>query len=134
MSDVKIVVATHAKRPIRADHVVSLYSEAEWWPERTSPQVAGALESGPAVGAWAEDRLVGFTRAVSDGHFRAYVEDTVVSADMRGKGVGKQLTAALLKELEQIPNVSLCCDKKQAAYFKSKGFAPSEETVLHRDK
>ncbi|MGH8795109.1 MAG: GNAT family N-acetyltransferase [Stackebrandtia sp.] len=131
MSDTKIVVATHAARRIPPDQVVALYAEAKWWPERTSPQVAGALEFGPAVGAWSGDRLVGFARAVSDGHFRAYVEDVVVAEEMRGSGIGGRLMKAVMGQLHDIPTVSLFCGADLVDYYKDRGFAATDQTVMH---
>jgi ribosomal protein S18 acetylase RimI-like enzyme len=55
------------------------------------------LGFGPAVGAWAGDRLVGFVRAVTDGAFRAYVEDVIVAPDARGAGIGRSLIDHLLR-------------------------------------
>lgn len=36
-----------------------------------------------SVGAWKDDTLIGFARAVSDGKFRAYIEDIVIHSLFR---------------------------------------------------
>src|SRR5436305_1678297 len=58
-------VIPHSSRPIPAHRVLGLYQAQGWWPERTAEQVTAALNSGPAVGAWHGDQLVGFARAVT---------------------------------------------------------------------
>ncbi len=66
--------------------MISLYQATGW---RAQPnRVNAVLGSSPAVGAWYEDKLVGFARAVTEGIPRAYVEAVVVCPDMRVTGIG----------------------------------------------
>lgn len=79
----QVQVAPHRARPIAAGDVLTLYQGQSLWPYRTAWQVAEVLDTAPAVGAWRQQELVGFARAVTDGRLRAYVEDVVVSPDVR---------------------------------------------------
>jgi GNAT superfamily N-acetyltransferase len=54
------------------------------------------------VSAWDGERLVGFTRAISDGAFNAYVSTTVVLPDYQHKGIGRELVRLLLHGREGI--------------------------------
>ena len=47
------------------------------------------LKNSIAIGVWEENELVGFARVVSDGVFRAYIEDVVVHESVRNKGIGE---------------------------------------------
>ena len=47
------------------------------------------LKNSIAIGVWEENELVGFARVVSDGVFRAYIEDVVVHENVRNKGIGE---------------------------------------------
>jgi GNAT superfamily N-acetyltransferase len=124
-------VATHAERRIPASQVVTLYRAQGWWPERTLAQVDAVLDTGPVVGAWRGDRLVGFARAVTDGVLRAYLEDVIVAPDLRGTGVGRALVSAILDQLRPIPVVSLFCSAELATFYEAAGFHSTRQTVLH---
>ena len=52
-------------------------------------------------------RLVGFGRGVSDGVMQSLVCDLVVLPEYQGRGVGRELLKALLKELPTDPGVVL---------------------------
>ncbi len=47
------------------------------------------LKNSIAIGVWKENELIGFARVVSDGVFRAYLEDVVVHESVRNKGIGE---------------------------------------------
>jgi hypothetical protein len=70
---VNYVIRTHQEHPIPADAVRRLYAANEWCPERSLQDITDVLNRNPAVGAWKEEDLIGFARAVLDGHFRAYI-------------------------------------------------------------
>jgi GNAT superfamily N-acetyltransferase len=128
----EIAVASHADRPIPAREVLALYRAEGWWPERTARQVNGALAAGSAVGAWHDETLVGFARAVTDGVLRAYLEDVVVARRFRGTGVGQSLVCRLLAQLDPIPVVSLFCSRELVAFYEATDFRPTAQVVLHR--
>ncbi|MBC3192396.1 GNAT family N-acetyltransferase [Pseudonocardia sp. C8] len=125
-------VLTHAERPIPAQAVRALYRAPGWWPDRTDHQIGRALVGGgPAVGAWHDDELVGFARAVSDGVLRAYVEDVVVTPRLRGAGIGTALVHRLLEQLADIPTVTLFCPRSLAPFYGRLGFRATGQAVMH---
>jgi ribosomal protein S18 acetylase RimI-like enzyme len=69
------------------------------------------MNLGLAVGAWEDERLIGFARAVSDGVFRAYIEDVVVHENYRRSGIGQKLLSRLMNELSDIETVSLFANR-----------------------
>jgi GNAT superfamily N-acetyltransferase len=129
---VTIEIALHRERPIPAGDVLRLYREAGWWPERTASSLAAVLASAAAAGAWEGERLVGFARAVSDGAFRAFVEDVVVSAAHRRRGVASALVAALVDEVAGVDVVTTFCDEALVPLYEAAGFRPTRQVVLHR--
>ena len=133
MSAVQVLPA--ASRPIPPDGVLALYAEAGWWPERTVAHVTTILAAGPAVGAWnADDELVGFARAVTDGVCRAYVEDVVVAGSLRGQGIGRRLMDALSAELAGIDVVSLFCGPELVSFYEGTGFGFTGQRIAHRER
>jgi GNAT superfamily N-acetyltransferase len=127
-------IVSTLQRPIDGAAVVNLYDEAGWWAARSSEQVQSILASGPAVGAWDADELVGFARAVSDGCFRAYVEDVVVRADHRRRGTATRMVEVLLELLSEIDVVTLFCGADLAPFYENTGFNATSQVVLHRTK
>jgi GNAT superfamily N-acetyltransferase len=137
MSDVLVLPAR--ERVIPATAVLRLYREQGWWPERTAEQVSRVLADQPAVGAWLAggsggaggNELVGFARAVSDGAFRAYLEDVVVAERHRRRGIGRALVDALRAELAGVQLVSLFCGPSLVPFYEAAGYHPTHQVVLH---
>ena len=77
------------EQPICAEKIKKLYDSVGWWPERKEVDIEKMLKNSIAIGVWEENELVGFARVVSDGVFRAYIEDVVVHENVRNKGIGE---------------------------------------------
>ncbi|QHE54396.1 GNAT family N-acetyltransferase [Pontibacillus sp. HMF3514] len=114
---------------------MKLYQNVGWWAERKEDEIQVILERTISVGAWIDDELVGFARAVTDGKYRAYVEDVVVHHQYRHKDIGSQIIERLLHELQHIDIISLFCDETLIPFYEKTGFrSSSSQYVLHRTK
>lgn len=128
-------INSYDERVIPAKSVIRLYQNVGWWEDRKESEIEAILERTISVGAWIDDELVGFARAVTDGKFRAYVEDVVVHHQYRRKDIGTQIIKRLLHELEHIDIISLFCDETLIPFYESAGFrSSSSQYVLHRTK
>ncbi len=112
--------------------MIAIYQAAGWWPQRTAEQVSAVLGSSPAVGAWHDEKLVGFARAVTDGILRAYVEDVVVFPDRRGTGIGQALMDCLMEALGPIPVVTLFCSPDLVPFYELHSLRGTKQIVMHR--
>lgn len=56
------------------------------------------------VFVYAQSRLLGFGRAISDGQYQGAIYDVAVIPEAQGKGIGKSI---LQKILERLPNCNL---------------------------
>jgi GNAT superfamily N-acetyltransferase len=126
-------------RRIAPAEVVRLLRQTAWGAGRTEAGVARALEAAPLrVGAWSGARLVGFARALTDGVYRAYVEDVVVDESRRGEGIGRALLRELLDPLQEVELVALDCGDELVPFYASLGFVRSGnarmESVRGRDR
>jgi GNAT superfamily N-acetyltransferase len=129
----EILFLRHEDRPIDPVQVRRLYGGVDWGHGRDEPGIMATIEAGVAVGAWDGDKLVGFTRALSDGRYRAYVEDVMIDPDYRGNKIGERMVAALLEGLADIEIVSLFCLPQRVAFYERNGFKRSESQVMmHR--
>ncbi|MEZ4709363.1 MAG: GNAT family N-acetyltransferase [Caldilineaceae bacterium] len=127
-----IEITLHSERPIPAQAVRQLYDAVNWWPARTAEQIEAALERDVAVGAWDGDRLAGFARALSDGYFRAYIEDVMVHPAYRRRGIADRMLPRLLEALAHIDTISLFCKSDLIPLYARHGFAAFEkQKVLH---
>lgn len=84
------------------------------WPNPPNPQTHLRLleNSSKIVLAIDEDtnELIGFITAISDGVLSAYVPLLEVLPQYKNKGIGKELVSRMLKELDEIYMIDLCCD------------------------
>lgn len=84
------------------------------------------------VGAWRAGHLIGYARAVSDGVFRAFIEDVIVSSRYRGSGLGSRLVDTLLAELEGIQEVKLSCVPDLVPFYERFGFVAAGLVGMER--
>ncbi|MDQ3121095.1 MAG: GNAT family N-acetyltransferase [Actinomycetota bacterium] len=81
--------------PARIDHeAVHCYlCEESYWAKGRSRAVQDELidRAARVVGLYREDRQVGFTRTLSDGHTQSYLADVYVLEEHRGRGLGVEL-------------------------------------------
>jgi GNAT superfamily N-acetyltransferase len=126
------IVLSRQQRPIDPAAVTGLFGAESWWPERTAAATADVLGRGPAVGAWTGTRLIGFARAVTDGRYRAYVEDVVVAPARRSEGIAHALVGRLLGELPATALVSLFCSPRLRSLYADLGFNATQQIVVHR--
>lgn len=128
-----IEVLTSIEKPIKANEVIELYKDAGWWNERTEQDMEKMLSQAMAVGAWENNKLIGFARVISDGIFRAYIEDVVIHSSFNRKGIGTQLIAKVVEGLFNIDVISLFCEEDLIAFYSKNEFKKSKsQIVIHK--
>ena len=70
----------------------------------------------------ASGRVIGFTYAVSDRTLSAYIPLLEVLPNWRAKGHGRRLVEDLLKQVEKLYMVDVCCDEDVAKFYSRFGF------------
>ena len=111
------------ERPICAEHLLPLYFQTDWADQRTCEDVEQMLTSTQVLlGAWNGDQLVAFARAVTDGKYRALIDDVIVDRAHRGKGLGKRIMHALSERLLEVEEVFLRCDEDHVSYYQKIGY------------
>ncbi|GIO27675.1 N-acetyltransferase [Ornithinibacillus bavariensis] len=129
-----VEIKTSTDRPIKAIELMRLYRDVGWWENRNEHDIEQMLKREITVGAWEDDVLVGFARSISDGKFRAYVEDVVIQTEYQKLGIGKKLILQLLKELSHIDVISLFCEADLIPFYEKNQFKFSNsQVVMHRN-
>ena len=67
------------------------------------------------------NQVVGFITAISDGVLSAYIPLLEVLPEYKNKGIGKELVNRMLKELDDIYMIDLCCDDDLVPYYEKFG-------------
>lgn len=109
-----------------ASQLLELF-RAEWWTRhRRLPDVERLLDTNRYCFGLvdADDRLVGFSRVVTDGVFKALVLDVIVHRDRRGRGEGRLLMERLLahEELRHVAHFELYCLPEMIPFYERWGF------------
>lgn len=109
--------------PTPPAQVRSLFAQTSWAADRTTEDIARALEASWAVlGVWEDDQLVGFGRLISDGVYRALLDDIVVDKSQRGAGIGGEIVRRLLERAADIEEVCLSTGPNLEGFYGAHGF------------
>jgi predicted GNAT family N-acyltransferase len=114
---------------LAAHHVPQLHQLylQQWWSNtRTLAEVEQVLSgSSITLGAVNEDNnLIGFTRALTDGIFKALMFDVIVSEQYRGYKIGSQLVEYVKHHpsVQQVKHIELYCLPELQVYYQQFGF------------
>ena len=109
------------------DAVLALYDAVGWTAYTRAPDIVRAALAGSSfvAAAFADDRLIGLVRAVSDDASICYVQDVLVHPDAHRSGVGAALMAAVAARYAHVRQQVLLTDDEpgQGAFYESLGFA-----------
>lgn len=90
-----------------------------------------ALTRTTNIGAWADDRLVGAVRVMTDGYFFATVPEILVDPDYQRRGIGREL---MFRALETAPRGVLFfgAQPESAGFFEKLGCEPGPVGMVMR--
>ncbi|WP_339149893.1 MULTISPECIES: GNAT family N-acetyltransferase [unclassified Sutcliffiella] len=80
------------------------------------------------------DQVIGFITAISDGVLSAYIPLLEVLPEYKNKGIGKELVNRMLKELDDIYMIDLCCDDDLVPYYDKFGMIKTNGMILRNYK
>ena len=108
------------------------------WPNPPSPETHLKLlkNSSKVVIAFDEttNQVVGFITAISDGVLSAYIPLFEVLPEFKNKGIGKELVNRMLKELDHIYMIDLCCDDDLVPYYDKFGMMKTNGMIFRNYK
>ena len=120
-------------REVTAEGLHRLMLQTGWGKYRTVERLRDMLSAGiVTLGAWDGDKLVGFVKVMTDGAYRALIEDVIVDEPYRGKGVGTRMMQMVTKKYDNVEHTYLITGEDKFAYYGRFGFFPGPGTVMMR--
>ena len=121
------------ERPIEPEQLQILFRQTGWADDRSPDGIQKMLDATYLVlGAWEGDRLIGFVRTITDGIYRALIDDMVVEESRRGRGIGSELMERLIKRLREmeVEEVFLRCGGDVVPFYQRHGFEKTRGVVM----
>ncbi|WP_417897756.1 GNAT family N-acetyltransferase [Bacillus haimaensis] len=104
------------------------------WPKPPNAEAHLKLlkNSSKVVLALDEDanQVIGFITAISDGVLSAYIPFLEVLPEYKNQGIGKELVKRMLKELDHIYMIDLCCDDEVVPFYDKFGMIKSNGMLV----
>ncbi|MFJ7408336.1 MULTISPECIES: GNAT family N-acetyltransferase [unclassified Lysinibacillus] len=108
------------------------------WPSPPNPQThLRLLEKSSKIVLAIDDNtneVIGFITAISDGVLSAYIPLLEVLPQYKNKGIGKELVRRMLKELNNIYMIDLCCDDDLVPYYEKFGMTKTNGMIYRNYK
>lgn len=98
--------------------------------------ITGMIEnSNLVISAWADNKLIGIARSVTDFHYACYLSDLAVDMAYQKKGIGKKLQILTQAQLGEECKLILIAAPAANEYYAQIGFENNERCwVLDRQK
>ena len=115
-------------RPVSAAQFRSLAEQTGWARGRAESDIVLSLQNSYAVlGVWDEERLIGVVRVISDGKYRALIDDVIVDGAYRSRGIGAQMMRQILDRCADIEELKLGCGPELTGFYAQFGFKPVDQ-------
>ena len=112
-----------------------LFSQTTWAKDRSIEGVERLLKNTAIfVVIREEEKLIGFGRALTDGIYRALLDDIVVSENYRKQGLGKVIVQNLLDQLESVDQIFLNTKPELKYFYNTFGFSESNAFTMNLSK
>ena len=118
-------------RLLTAADVQPLFRQTTWANSRNDADVERMLPASVNIGAWDGDQLVGYARVITDGIFRAFLEDVVVDEAYRGQRIGEEMVRRLLERVAHVEDVILTTGENRRAFYTRLNFHAFEHVHMH---
>ena len=112
-------------RQITATQLLVLLEQTGWASGRSRTGISRMLSATQLkLGLWrpSDGKLVGFLRVLTDGVYRALIDDVVIDESLRGTGWGTKLLELACARLSEVEEVMLGCAEATAPFYERLGF------------
>ncbi len=110
-----------------------LFSQTTWASKRKDQDIAKMLENTTVFVTIRENsELIGFGRAMTDGIYRALIDDIIVDSAHQKKGLGKAIIENILKQLDGIDEIFLNTKPELEEFYKKFGFSKANTITMKK--
>ena len=114
---------------ITEEEVIDLYRANNWSSAEKPKKLIPALRSSHTlITARIKGRLVGIGNAISDGYLVVYYPHMLVHPEFHGKGIGKEMMAAMQSIYSDFHQQMLTADGDAIKFYKALGFERAGKT------
>ncbi len=114
-----------------ASELLKLFLQTSWAKNRSKQGIAFLLKNTTTyVAVRDNDQLIGFGRAISDGIYRAMLDDIVVDTKYRKQGVGQIIVEQLVNQLNDVEQVFLNTKLDLEPFYEKYGFSRSKGVTM----
>jgi len=107
----------------QAEELKILFMQTSWASKRRIQNIEKMLERLDVfVTIRDEEELIGFGRALTDGIYRALIDDIIVDKNYQKQGLGKMIVDRLIDQLYEVEEVFLNTNPEQEDFYKKLGF------------
>jgi ribosomal protein S18 acetylase RimI-like enzyme len=118
----RLTVEIELDRVPDMDALIRLFEAAGWHDKTERARLGVMLANSTVVAtAWDGAEMVGFGRCCTDRAFNGQINNVVVDARYRGRGVGRRLVEAMLESDARVTFV-LRADADNAGFYRKIGF------------
>lgn len=115
----------------QAFELLPLFSQTTWAKDRSAEGIALLLNKTETyVVIRDNDQLIGFGRALTDGIYRALLDDIIVHEKYRKQGIGKLIVNKLLDQLKDVEQIFLTTKPELESFYKPYGFSKSKGLTM----
>lgn len=108
-----------------------LFAHTGWAADRPLQGIAKQIAATQVhATAWSGGVLIAYARAMTDGIYRALIDDVVVDPEFRRRRVGQELLRSLKEYLTAVEEVHLICDDTVKPFYETLGFRRETENNL----
>jgi len=87
-----------ANNEITSEEIINTFHSVGW--NKNPKDIIEAFQNSYYVTAYHEETMIGFARAISDGHYYTSIFDVIVKPDYQKKGIAKAMMKMLLKKYQ----------------------------------
>ena len=122
-------------RQIEPEQLQGLLRQTGWANQRSIEGIQKMLDGTLVIlGAWEGNHLVGFVRVITDGIYRALIDDVVVEESKRGTGIGSELMRRVVDRLSEVEEVFLRCGQHVVPFYERHNFERSNGVIMDLKK
>ena len=83
---------------VKAADLIEVFDSVGW--NKEEENIIEAFNNSYYITAYHQDTLIGFARAISDGHYYTGIYDLIVLPEYQGNGIGRQMMDMLVDKFE----------------------------------